>query len=154
MTQTLDSRAVLDFWFSGIEPAQWWKPDPAFDERRFVGAWWVLVSNDPDWRERTHPRVEFERVGARLQVQGAVGGFQFQRAQPHLFFHGFTAGHQVVRHAAQRLRELLHFAAALHGRYVTARAACLHRAGGIGQRIQVHAQAPGGQHPLALAFLA
>lgn len=31
MTQTLDSRAVLDFWFSDIEPAQWWKPHPAFD---------------------------------------------------------------------------------------------------------------------------
>ena len=31
MTQALDSRAVLDFWFSDIEPAQWWKPDPAFD---------------------------------------------------------------------------------------------------------------------------
>lgn len=31
MTQTLDSRAVLDFWFSDIEPAQWWKSDPAFD---------------------------------------------------------------------------------------------------------------------------
>jgi hypothetical protein len=45
------------------------EPDPTFDERRFVGAWWVLVSNDPDWRERTHPRVEFERVGERLVEQ-------------------------------------------------------------------------------------
>lgn len=45
------------------------EPDPAFEERRFVGAWWVLVSNDSNWRERTHPRVEFERVGARLAEQ-------------------------------------------------------------------------------------
>ena len=31
MTQTSDQRAVLDFWFDEIEPAQWWKADPAFD---------------------------------------------------------------------------------------------------------------------------
>ena len=31
MTHTPDSRAVLDFWFDEIEPAQWWKSDPAFD---------------------------------------------------------------------------------------------------------------------------
>jgi len=31
MTQMPDSRAVLDFWFDEIEPAQWWKSDPAFD---------------------------------------------------------------------------------------------------------------------------
>jgi len=31
MTPTSDQRAVLDFWFDEIEPAQWWKSDPAFD---------------------------------------------------------------------------------------------------------------------------
>ena len=25
---------VLDFWFTEIEPAQWWKVDPAFDAAR------------------------------------------------------------------------------------------------------------------------
>jgi len=31
MTQTSNSDAVLDFWFAEIDPAQWWKADPAFD---------------------------------------------------------------------------------------------------------------------------
>jgi len=31
MTTSHDSRVVLDFWFAEIEPAQWWKADPAFD---------------------------------------------------------------------------------------------------------------------------
>lgn len=31
MTQTSNSDAVLDFWFDEIDPAQWWKADPAFD---------------------------------------------------------------------------------------------------------------------------
>ncbi|MDE2455536.1 MAG: DUF924 domain-containing protein, partial [Burkholderiales bacterium] len=25
-------RQVLDFWFTEIQPAQWWRADPAFDE--------------------------------------------------------------------------------------------------------------------------
>jgi len=31
MTHTPDHRAVLDFWFDEIDPAQWWTSDPAFD---------------------------------------------------------------------------------------------------------------------------
>lgn len=31
MTKLPGSRAILDFWFDEIEPAQWWKSDPAFD---------------------------------------------------------------------------------------------------------------------------
>ena len=33
-----DPDSVLDFWFHEIEPAQWWRKDPAFDaqlEQRF-----------------------------------------------------------------------------------------------------------------------
>ena len=33
-----DPNSVLDFWFHEIEPAQWWRKDPAFDaqlEQRF-----------------------------------------------------------------------------------------------------------------------
>ena len=28
-----DSEAVLNFWFSELEPAQWWRKDPSLDER-------------------------------------------------------------------------------------------------------------------------
>ena len=31
MTHTPNQSAVVDFWFDEIEPAQWWKSDPAFD---------------------------------------------------------------------------------------------------------------------------
>lgn len=37
----MDAQVVLDFWFSEIQPAQWWKKDPEFDHqiRQRFGPW-------------------------------------------------------------------------------------------------------------------
>ena len=32
MTETVNPSSILRFWFEEIEPAQWWKADPAFDQ--------------------------------------------------------------------------------------------------------------------------
>jgi hypothetical protein len=39
-------------------------PEPAagIEPARLLGAWYVLVSNDEFWRERTHPRVDYDAL--------------------------------------------------------------------------------------------
>jgi uncharacterized protein (DUF924 family) len=54
----MDHGAVLAFWFEEIEPADWWKKDPAFDQRlkdRFGGIHEAAARCELfHWRE--HPR--------------------------------------------------------------------------------------------------
>lgn len=52
-----------------MAPSDLPEPDASFELRRFVGAWFILVSNDEFWRERSHPRVDYAEAGGRLSVQ-------------------------------------------------------------------------------------
>lgn len=45
------------------------EPDPKLELEWLLGAWYVLFSNRAELRERTHPRVELDRLDAeRMQV--------------------------------------------------------------------------------------
>jgi uncharacterized protein (DUF924 family) len=53
-----EARAVLEFWFTEIETAKWFKKDPAFDETvrtRFAGLYERAAAGECDvWRETPH----------------------------------------------------------------------------------------------------
>lgn len=56
-----DPKIVLDFWFNEIDPAQWWRKDPAFDvqlKQRFGQLHHdVTLTGAYHWRDQAHGRL-------------------------------------------------------------------------------------------------
>lgn len=110
MTDQPSSEAVLAFWFDEIEPAQWWRADPAFDAQvraRFGELHRAAVQGELDaWRASARGRlaevIVLDQFSRNLH-RGSALAFAADPMALALAQEAVAAGHDLALPATQRL---------------------------------------------------
>ena len=110
MTDQPSSEAVLAFWFDEIEPAQWWRADPAFDAQvraRFGELHRAAVKGELDaWRASARGRlaevIVLDQFSRNLH-RGSALAFAADPMALALAQEAVAAGHDLALPATQRL---------------------------------------------------
>ncbi len=110
MTEAMSPSAVLDFWFEEIEPAQWWKADPAFDQvvrERFASVHGAAARAELSaWRVQPAGRLAEVIVldqFSRNMYRGTPLAFAFDAVALVLAQEAVAGGHDVALPPGQRV---------------------------------------------------
>ena len=110
MGDSMSPSPVLRFWFEEIEPAQWWKADPAFDERvrkRFAAVHRAAVQGELSaWRTQPAGRLAEVIVldqFSRNMYRGTALAFACDAVALVLAQEAVAGGHDVALPPGQRV---------------------------------------------------